>query len=1028
MKNIFRISKNSIAVFTLNMKARITLILFFMFLLQINASNTSELGQVQSNITGTVTDQTGLPLPGVNIIIVGTNRGTQTDFDGNYSIEATVGDVISYSYLGMLTITSTVGSSTTIDIAFQEDTENILDEVVVVGYGTQKKVNLTGSLSTVKADDVKDRPFTKASQMLSGMASGVTVLQQSGKPGGDGAFIRIRGIGTLGNNNPLVLVDGVISSLDNVSPNDIETLTVLKDAASSAIYGARSANGVILITTTKGKVGKLQVDFDIYTGVQEATRLTDYVTNSVEFMELKNLAINNEDPTSTPLYSQDVINEYRNGSDPYLYPNTDWNNEMYRSANISSYNMRIGGGTESTQYSFSLGYIDQKGVLLGTSAEQFNVRMNLNSQISKKFNIKVGIAGRHDDVHDPVNGASTLTGWVNRALPHYGTYLEDGRYASTWVPGGASQNSLAGALEGKNDLSKDEYVLNMSGIYEIIEGLKLTGMAAVTKNHDLRKIFRPEILIYNPKTFEGQAQGFGGSPLSAANSYNSRTRITLNARLDYAKTFGENHNITLLAGFNQDTDKIDYLNASKAGIPSNALNEIDAGSIDPTAGGGHIDFGLQSWFGRATYNYKEKYLLEANVRYDGSSNFAEGNKWGIFPSVSAGWRVSEEDFMKDSRVINNLKLRGSWGQLGNQDIGPNRYSATYSLGQNYSYGGGLVGGAAQTSLPNPDITWETSTQFNVGFDLNAWDGKLGLVVDYFDKTTDDILRSTSISSVIGGLAPPLVNLASVKNTGMEFAVTHNNRLGDFTYGISFNYTSINNEITKIAAPQYGGYTRLEEGYSIREFYVVKAIGIFQNEAEVIAHGAQPGAQPGDVKFEDLDNSGFIDGDDRQAAGSSIPTSSYGGNISAGYKGFDFALMLQGFGGIKAITEHEQKPFFNGAGVPTFWQNNAWTAENPNNSYPRLTRSSNYINNAWRTSSFLLEDSSFTRIKNIQLGYSLADDILEKINIDKLRVYVNAQNPFTFTKYRGLDPEKNVTAGRGSYSNVIIYSLGINLSL
>ena len=988
---------------------------------------TVSLGFAQTvTVAGVVNSEGGEPLPGVNVLVKGTQKGTNTDFDGKFTLDVSKNNVLVFSYLGYHTQEVVVGDQKSLTISMVEDA-NELDEVVVVGYGTQKKVNLTGSLTTVKAEDLKDRPFTNASQMLSGQAAGVSVIQTSGKPGSDGDTIRIRGIGTLGNNNPLVLVDGIIGSLGNVNPSDIETLTVLKDAASASIYGARAANGVILITTKKGKSGKLKVDYDFYTGVQEATKLTDYVSNSVEFMELKNLAIFNEDPSASPAYPNSMIDEFRTGTDPYIYPNTDWNDVMYKTANIQSHNLRVSGGSEDTTYALSFGYLDQDGVLRGTSAEQYNMRLNLNSKVSEKFNYSVGITGRHDDVHDPVVGAGTLSGWVNRALPMYLPRLEDGRYGDTWI-GNSSQNSLAGALEGENNTGYDEYILNLSGTYEIVKDLKLTGLVAVRKNNTFQKRFIPELYIYNPKTGDAKAQGSGGNPLTASSYSDQRTRITFNTRLDYAKSFKEKHNTTFLVGFNQDTDKFDYVSASKGGIPSNALQEINAGSIDPTAGGSHVDFGLQSFFGRATYNYKEKYLFEANFRYDGSSNFGEGNKWGFFPSVSVGWNIAKEAFLENSETINSLKLRGSWGQLGNQSIGPNQYSATYSLGRSYSYGGTLVGGASQAGLPNPDITWETSTQTNIGVDLSAWNGKLGLVVDYYDKLTEDILRPISISAVVGGLGAPLVNLASVKNTGVEFAVTHKNNFGEFEYNIGANFTTISNEVTKIAAPVLGSISRLEEGHSINEFYLIKMIGIFQDAAEVTAHGAQPGAQPGDVKFEDFDGNGVIDGDDRQEAGSSIPTYTYGMTLNANYKGFDFSMLMQGLGGIKATTEEEQKPFFNGAGVPTFWRDNAWTAANPNNSYPRLTRSSNYINNAWRSSSFLLEDASFLRIKNIQIGYSLPESMLTKIKVSKLRFYINAQNPITFTDYRGLDPEKNVFAGRGSYSNVSIYSFGLNLSL
>ncbi|MEN8117098.1 MAG: TonB-dependent receptor [Bacteroidota bacterium] len=980
----------------------------------------------QKSVTGKVTDELGEPLPGVTVLVKGTTTGAVTNMDGNFTIpNIQDGAVLHFSFVGMLTQEIEVGNQTTINVTMVADAIG-LEEVIAIGYGTQKKVNLTGSLTTVSAEKVENRPITSATQMLSGFAPGVNVTQRSGRPGGDDAIIRIRGVGTLGNNNPLIIVDGLAGSLSNVNPADIESITVLKDAASSAIYGSRAANGVILVTTKKGKAGKLRVNYDAYAGAQKATRLTDYVTNSVQFMELYNKALLNENPSATPLYSQSIIDEFRTGTDPYLYPNTDWNDEMYSVAGIQSHNVRVSGGNDQTNYSFSLGYIDQDGVLMGTNAKQYSTRLNLDSRVNEKLSYSVKVAARHDDVNEAPVGSGSITGWANRALPYYGTRLEDGKWAGTWV-GNSTQNAIAAVTEGINKTGEDNFVFNLSGVYEIIEGLKYTGTVGYSKRHSLQKIFRPKILIYNPKTLTTNTQGSGGPDLSADNRYIQDTDLTLISTLDYNKTFAENHNLEVLAGFQQETSRFDYLAATKSGIPSNELHEIDAGSVDPTSRGYRVNYGLQSFFGRTTYNYKQKYLVEANVRYDGSSNFADGKRWGIFPSVSVGWNIAEEDFLKNNDIINGLKLRGSWGELGNQNISPNQFSATYSLGQNYSQGGALVGGAAQTNLPNAEVTWETSMHTDIGVDLVAYDGKLGLVVEYFDKLTKDILRPISISTVIGGLTPPTVNLASVRNTGFELDINHRNKINDFSYEVGFNLTTIKNEVVEIPAPKIGGYTRIAEGSPIDEFYVIKMIGIFQDEAEIAAHGAQPDAKPGDVKFEDLDGNGVIDGDDRQPIGSSIPNLLFGCNLNVKYKGFDFSALAQGVGGVLAITEHEQKPFFNSAGLPQFWVENAWTEENKNNEYPRLTRSSNYMNNGWRNSSFLLEDASFVRIKNIQLGYSVSGNLLNKLKLDRLRVYLNAQNPFLFTKYRGLDPEKSVTAGRGSYTNVSIYSIGLNVS-
>ncbi|MEE9361703.1 MAG: TonB-dependent receptor [Cellulophaga sp.] len=989
----------------------------------------TNLGFSQSqNITGDIKSSTdGMPLIGVNVLVKGTQDGTVSNFDGNFTINAASNGVLVFSYIGFKTLEVAVNNQTSISVTMEEDTSQ-LDEIVIVGYGTQRKENLTGSISTVKLGDDLNRPIANATQALAGKAAGVTVTQNSGNPGGDGASIKIRGIGTLGNSNPLVLIDGIRGSLGNVNVADIETITVLKDAASAAIYGARAANGVILVTTKTGKSGEMTVSYNGYTGIQKPTRLTEYVTNSVQYMELLNQAKFNEDPSSTPEFSDAEINEFRNGTDPYLYPNTDWQNLMYRDAKITTHNLSVRGGNEKTTYSFSLGHTDQDGVVLGTNTKQYTARLNLDTKVSDKFNYSLKLSGRHDDVNQPVAGAGAVIGWIERATPMQSPRLEDGSYGFPWIGFPNATQPLAGALEGENKNSWDNLLVNLSGEYELIEDLKIKSSIGINTSHNLHKIFRPQIDLINPKTLVASDLGVGGNPLSAWNGYTTRRTITFLTTLNYSKTIAENHNFGLLGGFTQEASKIKHVSASKNGLPSNALQEIDAGADDPAASGYSVNYGLQSFFGRFTYDFKSKYLFEANVRYDGSSNFGPGNKWGAFPSFSAGWNISNEDFMTNVDFVDNLKLRASWGQLGNQAITANQYSSIYNLGNVYSFGGSLVGGAAQTSLPNPDVTWETSTQTDIGLDMSLFNGKLNIVADYYLKDTEDILRSINISTVVGGLTPPTVNLASVRNKGFEFLADYNDFVGDFEYGISANFTTIDNEVTKLPTPQVGGISRIVEGSSINEFYTIKMLGIFQNQAEIDAHGAQPTAQPGDIKFEDFDNSGDIGDGDRQAIGNSIPKFTYGFNLTAAYKGFDFSMLWQGVEGINAITEHEQKPFFNNAGIPKFWADNAWTASNPSNTYPRLVRSSNYENNIWRNSSFLVQDASFLRLKNVQLGYSLSSKILEKIKIDKLRVYINATNPITITKYRGLDPEKNPFGGRGSYSNVQVYSLGLNLSL
>ncbi|MEN8230801.1 MAG: SusC/RagA family TonB-linked outer membrane protein, partial [Bacteroidota bacterium] len=708
--------------------------------------------------------------------------------------------------------------------------------------------------------------------------------------------------------------------------------------------------------------------------------------------------------------------------------NTDWQDLMYRDAVITSHNLSVRGSNEKTAYSFSLGHLNQDGIVLGTNTKQYTARLNLDTRVTDKFNYSLKLSSRYDDVNQPVTGAGTIVGWIDRGTPIDPVYTEEGEYAYSNLYFG-KKNPVAGAKEGKNRSGWYNLMASLSGEYEFIEGLKLTGTAGVRNYHNLRKVFRPLVVMYDPADPAlTKNLDVGGTPLSAYNSYQTNLELTFVSTLSYNKTFGENHNLGVLAGFNQETSTYNWLSASKNGLPSNALQEINAGSVDPTASGYSVDFGLQSYFGRITYNYDSKYLFEANARYDGSSNFAEGNKWGLFPSFSGAWNIASESFMENITAIDMLKLRASWGQLGNQQIPPNQYNAFFTLGQSYSYGGALVGGAAQTNLPNPDVTWETSNQTDVGMNLIMWGGKMQLETAYYIKVTDDILRPVNISTTIGALSPPTVNLASVENKGWEVFLTHKNRIGDFSYTAGFNFTTNKNKVIALPTPVINTWSWLEEGRPIDEFYAIKMLGIFQDEEDVIAHGAQPTAKPGDIKFEDFDGDGDIDGDDRQPAGNSIPNIIYGFDLSAEYKGFDFSMLWQGVEGSYARTEEEQKPFFNFAGLPQFWLDNAWTAENPNNEYPRLVRSSNYVNNIWRNgTTFLIEDASFLRLKNVQLGYTLPKSLLSKIRIDHLRIYVNASNPLTFTKYRGLDPEKGAFQSRSSYSNVQVYTIGLNVT-
>ena len=1011
--------------------------MIYLRLLLLSVFFTCSIVQAQvKTITGRVLDKvSNSPIPGVSIVIKGTKIITQSDPKGNFTIDpgSTQSPVLLFSYVGYTNQEVAIGNKLQINVYLTEANKG-LNEVVVVGYGTQKKATVTGAISVVKSDAIADRPITSASQALSGQVPGVWVNQTSGQPGADGATIRVRGIGTLGNSGALVVVDGVVATLGDVNPNDIESITVLKDA-SAAIYGSRAANGVILVQTKMGKKGAMQVDFTSYYGKQKAIKLPEVVTNSIEYMELYNQALANQG--GAPYFTKATIDQYRAGTDPLIYPNNDWGSIIFKPADIQSNLLRLSGGKENTQYSVSLGYTDQDGVVTKDNSSNYTLRSNIDSKVSEKFDwgLRTGLRYQTQSQSYYNGGASGMLREVNRTLPFYGTYTSNGDYASTWVNAVNPnfQSPLVMVNEGKNFSSFHNLNASVFLNYEILKGLKwnVTGGAVYTSGDN--QLFTPKVDIYNPLSLQKRST-MGASGPTASNYWDKNLYKTIYTSLTYKKLIAKDHDLSLAAIYSQEKNDFRVLSGSIMGFVSNELTELNAGLSTPLINGTSNEWAIKSYIGRLNYTYKEKYLLEGIARYDGSSRFAEDTRWGFFPSVSLGWRVTQEAFMKSQKIVDELKIRASWGKSGNDQIGLYAYIPTLAFARFYNFNDEMVSGVAQTSIVDEAIKWEVGTKRNIGFDAAFLGSKLTTTFDYFEDKRDGILRAIKIPQFLGITASPVKNLAAVSNKGWEFSANYADHIGGVKFGAGFNVTHVRNNVDYIPDPQIG-FNSIVEGQPINSFYMWKAIGLFQNQDEVNS-SAKPtvnSTKPGDIKFEDFSGpngkpDGKIDQFDRQHVGKPIPTWTYGANLTVAYKGFDMSALIQGVADVESYVGSDLFfPFFNGAGVLKRWQSgNTWTPENPNAALPRLT-AYNALTNNYSDNSFWLQDASFLRLKNVQLGYTLPEALIKHLKIRGIRFYVDGQNLFTSTKFEGLDPERTLTStGSVQYPNVRIITGGINV--
>lgn len=962
--------------------------------------------QTKKNITGTVVDEQGEPIIGANIIEKGTTNGTITDYNGKFSLNVDNSALLIISYIGYLDQEINMEGLTTINVVLKEDVLSI-DEVVVVGYGIQKKVNLTGSVSSISGDTFESRPIVSVSNALSGQMTGVSVVQPSGEPGAT-STVRIRGVGTMNNSAPMVLVDGIEANMNDVNPEDIERIDVLKDAAASAIYGTRAANGVILITTKRGKAGISKISYSGYIGKQALTYFPDYL-NSYQYGSLLNIA--RERVGQTAAYTESELQKFKDGSEPFKYPDTDWFDIILDgSALQQSHSLRATGGTEKSRYMLSLAYLDQEGHIKTNSFNRYNLRFNLDSKITDNFNVYLSSSMVREESEKPNSrygeDVRRIFNEAHRVPPTIPVKSENGLYSNFL---GNNPAAWAKGLAGSINTVSNRIITTVGAELLIVDGLKLEGQASIkydvndNKNHEM---------AYDLDGFSHSVSNLG--------NYLRRNSIEIfSSFLNYEKKFGA-HNLKAMLGVSRESHRYDYTGAWRQDFPSNLLTSIDAGSTGgQEATGNGYDTTLGSYFGRLNYNYQEKYLLEGSVRRDGSSKFGDGNRWGTFPSFSAGWRISEESFMKDVYFISNLKLFASWGRLGNHNIGNFLYVPKISLGNRYVLDGDIINGASVNTAANKDITWEQSTEKNIGLDVGFFDNRLNIIAEYYDRYTDDILTTIPAPAPFG-LSSPVQNVGAMSNKGFEFSVGYRNSLGkDFSYNASLNMSFNKNNVEKWPTPTKGDNIR-KEGEAWNAFYGYKWIGFYQSEDEVAnAPGTGTSVMVGDLKYEDINGDGKINADDRVVLGNSFPGTIYGLNLGAAFRNFDLSMLLQGVSNVSAsVNRMVLLPFMNNSKANKDHLD-YWTPENRNATYPGIREDSNSNNNHF--SSYYVRDASYMRLKNIQVGYTLP----EIPKVSKVRVYLSADNLLTFSNYwKNFDPE--TSTGVGSYPHVKTFSMGLKV--
>ncbi|MFD2513603.1 SusC/RagA family TonB-linked outer membrane protein [Pontibacter locisalis] len=1008
----------------------------------------------QTTVTGRVTTaKEGIPLPGVSVVVKGMPVGTTTDAQGVYSLKVPEqGNTLQFSFIGFIKQEVPINNRAVIDIKLAENTKK-LEEVVVIGYGTQRRSELTGAISSVRPEEITETPVLRVEQALQGRVAGVQVANVSGQPG-DAPTVRIRGIGTPGSSDPLYIVDGLpVGGLDYLNPNDIESMEVLKDAASAAIYGSRAANGVVLIKTKSGsKDGKMHVSYDGYVGVQNPWKQLDLL-DAREYAIMMNEGAANAGVT--PPYSD--VSKFTT--------TTDWQDELFgKNEKIMNHQVAVSGGSDKTSFYTNFSYFDQNGIVGGDKSnfKRYTLRLNADNEVSKFLKIGTNLAytninRRAIDPNQEFGGLLSNAINLDPITPVFETdpdRLASSLYTSPNIIRDANGNVYAispyVAQEVVNPLARlailngntkvDKLVANAYADINITSGLTYRSTFGI----DLAYVTNDN---FAPKFYLNSAQNNDNSLVSKerVKYYTWQAENVLN----YNKTF-DRHNIGLTLGTTALKSQADNVFASNTGLvtsdPAMAYLNLATDADGARVGGWFGENALLSVFGRANYNYDGKYLLSGVIRRDGSSRFGSENKYATFPSVSAGWVISEESFFPEQNLVNFAKLRASWGQNGNDRIGNYNWASVIGVGRGYTFfpgEEGYIGGASPVQVANPFLKWETSEQTDIGLDLYLFNSRLAVEADYYIKTTKGLLVAAPIPGTVGN-NPPTVNGGEVRNKGLELALTYSGEVGDFSYRTSINGSYNKNEVLSINNAEgvllnssfatYGLVSRSIPGQPFGYFWGLETDGIFQTPEEVASYknadGAliQPNAQPGDIRFRDLNGDGKINDEDRTNIGNPTPDVVLGYNLDLKYKNFDLGAFFSGafghqiFNGTRRhdlVTSNMQTKYLN-----------RWTGEGTSDKYPRFTWS-DANGNYSRISDIYIEDGDYVRLKTLQVGYSLSNNALSKIHLTNLRVYVSGDNLLTFTEYSGFDPEigarntLDIGIDRGIYPQARIFRVGLN---
>jgi len=988
-----------------------------------------ELNVQQRTVTGTVTDSKNTPMPGVNVVVTGTNQGTITDMDGKYRIEVQPGNkTLSFSFVGMNSQVVEIGSSVQIYVILTESSVG-LDEGVVVGYGTQKKINLTGAVQSVKSEDIVIRNASNTSNALQGLIPGVSVVQSSGRPGGDGATIRIRGTGSLNSSsNPLVLIDGVEGDMNYIDINSIESISILKDGASASIFGSRASNGVILIETKRAREETLKINYNGYSGFNTLTNIPDAVS-AVEYMEAINVARANA--KMDPQYPESLINDYKTlGADNMTRYESDWINNVIRDrALVYNNSLSISGGTKAIKIYGNAGYYFQDGNIANNDYKRMTLRINTDAQITKWMKIGGDVNIRQSTSKRPsLETAESIIGKAASFVPVFSAINSDG----TYVYGQNGDNPIASAeVSGINTSSSPELGLKAFVVLNPVENLDITA------SYSSRRLETKSDYFIRPyDTYEG---GIYKStyPASGTEKYEGWSQLTtdqFNFQSSYERNISDNF-FKILGGIQTEEKKAYAFAAARKGYEFTGFEDINHGDVaTATNSGSHWEWAMLSYYGRINYSFRERYLLELNGRWDASSRFMIDYRWGFFPSISAGWRISEENFFESlSNTVNNFKIRLSYGTLGNQEIYSYfPYAATISPGYGYWFNEELGSGVAQTQVANERISWEKSTQMNMGLDADIFSSKLNLTFDYYIRNINDMLQQFPIPLYVG-FSSPWENAGSMRNNGWDFICTWRDKAGNINYHVTGTLSDVKNTVTNLYGKEYVGINITREGDPLSSWYGYVSDGFFQSQEEVeqsAVYGDKKNVTPGYIKYKDLSGpdgspDGVINDYDRAIIGNPAPRFEYSLNMGAEWMNIDFTLLFQGVGKKDLYYGHYGVvPFYIGRTIYRH-QLDYWTEDNRDARFPVLLIDGTGNNPNNIISDFWVRSGAYLRLKNLVLGYTLPKSILNKINIDNIRIYASGQNLFTVTNaFEGYDPE---LSGSGTFYPIMkTVSFGVNI--